>query len=526
MDGTLHAFLDRSMRRFPDRVAIDEPHGTTITYRGLGDLADRVRDRLRHIGVEPGDRVGVYMHKSIDSVASIFGILKCGAAYVPVDPEAPPARCAFTLNDCSVTAILTESRLETALRDELAQLGAAPRILVAPPTSDAADRSKGTALAAMLDAEDAIDRAPTAETVYPSPDDLGYILYTSGSTGKPKGVMLSHRAGTSYVDWCSSVFSPTEADVFSSHAPFHFDLSILDIYLPIKHGARLVLLGESLGKEPLALAQVIAEKRISMWYSVPSILSLLAQYGKLDRHDFGALRVVNFAGEVFPVPQFHKVRAAWPHPRYVNLFGPTETNVCTYYEVPAEVPADRTQSFPIGRSCTNVVCRVVSPDGTTVAPGEEGELVVTGAGVMQGYWNLPAINAQVFLVDDDGTRWYRTGDLVVEDPADGYLFHGRRDRMVKRRGYRIELGEIEAGLATHADVREVAVVAVADPSSGTRIKAFLSVHNGERRSIVQLKQFSATHLPRYMIPDEFGFVDELPRTSTDKIDYQALKAQV
>ncbi|HTE44353.1 MAG TPA: amino acid adenylation domain-containing protein [Gemmatimonadaceae bacterium] len=516
---TLHAFLDRAARRFPDRVAVDEPNGATITYRDLDALTDRVRDRLRHAGVGPGDRVGVYMHKSIDSVASIFGILKCGAAYVPVDPEAPAPRCAYTLDDCSVKAILTESRLATALQIELEYLGPAPRVFSTPATPD------GLPLAAMLDAEDAIALAPTAETVHPSPDDLAYILYTSGSTGKPKGVMLSHRAGTSYVDWCSSVFAPTEMDVFSSHAPFHFDLSILDVYLPIKHGARLVLIGESLGKEPLALARVIAEKRISMWYSVPSILSLLAQYGKLDRYDFSALRVVNFAGEVFPVPQFHTVKAAWPHPRYVNLFGPTETNVCTYYEVPAHVPADRTQSFAIGRSCTNVVCRVVDPDGNTVAPGDEGELVVMGAGVMQGYWNLPAINAQVFLTDGNGTRWYRTGDLVVEDAVDGYLFHGRRDRMVKRRGYRIELGEIEAGLATHAAVREVAVVAVADPKSGTRIKAFLTGQHGERLSVIQLKQFSAERLPRYMIPDEFGFVDGLPRTSTDKIDYQALTAQ-
>jgi acyl-coenzyme A synthetase/AMP-(fatty) acid ligase len=337
--------------------------------------------------------------------------------------------------------------------------------------------------------------------------------------------MLTHRAGTSYVDWCSEVFTPSENDTFSSHAPFHFDLSILDIYVPLKHGARLVLIGEALGKEPVALAQVIAEERITVWYSVPSILNFLAQYGKLDRHDFSALRLVLFAGEVFPVPQFHGVRAYWPHPRYFNLFGPTETNVCTFYEVPGMVPSDRTEPFPIGYCCSHLSCRVVDADGSDVVDGDEGELIVTGAGVMQGYWNLPEINARVFLVDANGSRWYRTGDLVLNDPRDGYIFHGRRDRMVKRRGYRIELGEIEAGLATHPAAREVAVIAIADREAGVRIKAFLSVRNGQRLSLIQLKQFSMERLPKYMVPDVFDFVDGLPRTSTDKIDYQALKAQ-
>ncbi|MEO7458056.1 MAG: AMP-binding protein, partial [Gemmatimonadaceae bacterium] len=215
MHGTLHAYLDHSATRYADRVAVDEPNGATITYRELGALSDAVRDRLRHIGVAEGDRVGVYFHKSISSVASIFGILKCGAAYVPVDPEAPAARCAYTLNDCSVKAILTEARLAGALQAELTALGASPRVLVAPDAGD------GIPLALLVAEEEARDPAPVSATVHPSPDKLAYILYTSGSTGKPKGVMLAHRAGSSYVDWCSEVMSPTEDDVFSSHAPFH-----------------------------------------------------------------------------------------------------------------------------------------------------------------------------------------------------------------------------------------------------------------------------------------------------------------
>src|SRR5262249_540931 len=158
-----------------------------------------------------------------------------------------------------------------------------------------------------------------------------------------------------------------------------------------------------------------AEKQISIWYSTPSILSLLAQYGKLERYAYPALRVVLFAGEVFPVPQLRALRQRWSRSRYVNLYGPTETNVCTFFALPPTTPSDRTQPYPIGRSCPHVRCRVVDSDGRTVAPGTEGELVVTGDGVMQGYWNLSEQNAQAFLTDASGARWYRTGDLVVED---------------------------------------------------------------------------------------------------------------
>jgi amino acid adenylation domain-containing protein len=516
--ATLHQQLDATVRRFPGRTAVDDPGRATLTYQELGLLSDRVRDRLVHLGVVPGDRVGLYLPKSADAIAAIFGILKAGAAYVPVDPTAPPARCAYIHDNCSVRAVLADRQLEPAYRAELARLGKVPPILLL----DMAGPADPLPLTRMLDQEQAADPAPAVPSADPGPDGLAYILYTSGSTGKPKGVMLTHRCGVSYVDWCSAVFQPTEEDRFSSHAPLHFDLSILDIYVPLKHGATLILIGEELGKDPHKLALLIAEKRITSWYSTPSILSLLAQYGKLDRHDYSALRFVHFAGEVFPVPQLRALKALWPHPRYFNLYGPTETNVCTYYEVPREIPADRTEPFPIGKTCEHLECMVIDQDGSVVPRGEEGELVVWGPGVMVGYWNLPEQNAAAFL-EAGGKRWYHTGDLVVEEPNGDYIFHGRRDRMVKRRGYRVELGEIEAGLATHPQAREVAVVALPDRDAGVKIKAFLALKDGVRPSIIEMKAFSMEKLPKYMIPDTFTFVDALPRTSTDKIDYQTLK---
>jgi len=517
--NVLHQTLEDAAQRAPGRLAVEEGEdpASIITYGDLDALSNRVRDRMRRMGVGRGDRVGIYVRKSIDTVATIFGILKSGAAYTPVDPSAPAARNAYILNDCSVRAVVVEQRFEARLRAEMALLGPVPPLLVLDGVGG------GRALAAALDREDLSYLAPATATVVPDPDDLAYILYTSGSTGRPKGVMLSHTNAVSFVDWCSETFTPAEADRFSSHAPFHFDLSILDLYVSIKHGATLVLISEEVGKDPHRLAPLIAERRLTVWYSAPSILSLLAQYGDLKARDLSALRLVLFAGEVFPVKHLRTLKELLPRPRYFNLYGPTETNVCTFYEIPGRIPEERTEPFPIGRACSHLRSRIVDGDLLSLAAAQEGELCISGAGVMRGYWNLPELSARVFLVDDKGVPWYRTGDIVVEGPDGGYIFLGRRDRMVKRRGNRVELGEIEAGLYRHPAVREAGVIALADEESGVRIKAFLACHEGRRPSLIEMKRFCADHLPAYMIPDLFSFHPALPKTSTDKLDYQRLK---
>ncbi len=453
----------------------------------------------------------------MDAVAAIFGILKAGAAYVPIDPEAPAERCAYIMADCDVAVALVERRLVDPLRRALDSAG---RKL---PLRALDFEASSTPLRDALDAWEAEDPAPSVPTAESDPEDLAYILYTSGSTGRPKGVMLTHRAARCFIDWCSAKFSPRPEDVYSSHAPLHFDLSIHDVFVSLKHGARLVLIGDELGKDPLRLAPMIAAEGITVWYSTPSILSLLASHGKMERLDLSALRLVLFAGEVFPVPQLRELTGLLPDPRYYNLYGPTETNVCTYYEVPTPVPEGRVEPYPIGAMCPPLRGRVVDASGRDVRAGAEGELVVAGPGVMSGYWNLPDQNARAFLLDQRDERWYRTGDLVVEEAGGVYVFHGRRDRMVKRRGYRIELGEIEAGLSAHPGIAEVAVVSSAT-DRGVRIRAVVAPRPAAELGVIGLKRYSAERLPRYMVPDAFEFVDALPRTSTDKIDYQALAA--
>jgi amino acid adenylation domain-containing protein len=516
---SLHRLIDEHVRtRGPHPAVIEGSGSGRIDYETLGQLSDLLRDRLTALNIGRGNRVGIYLRKSCESVAAIFGILKAGAAYVPVDPTAPAARNAYVHSDCEAKLVIIEQRFEAAYREELAKLGRPTPLLILLEAVGGGDHLKNAL--ADLDRQSPVPIAPTVDS---DPDDLAYILYTSGSTGRPKGVMLSHRNAISFVGWCSRIFQPRSDDVFSSHAPFHFDLSILDIYLALKHGASLVLIPEGLGKEPLALSRLIGDFRITMWYSVPSVLRLMAQFGKIAENDYSSLRTVLFAGEIFPVAHLRSFKKQVPKPRYFNLYGPTETNVCTYFEIPTEIADDRVDPYPIGRTCENLESRVVDHNGRDVAPGTEGELCIAGDNVMQGYWNLPEQTAKAFLSEPvEKPRWYWTGDVVVEEGDGNYRYLGRRDRMIKKRGHRIELGEIETCLYRHTSIREAAVVALPDDDAGLTIKAHLSVQGGDRLSLIMLKTFCSKHLPLYMIPDAFAFHDNIPKTSTGKIDFQRL----
>jgi amino acid adenylation domain-containing protein len=505
----LHERFERSAEEHTGRVAVIDPSRSSSTsYGELDQLAETVKIDLAEAGAGSGRRVGMYAPKSIPTLAAILGTLKAESAYVPVDVTAPTSRSAAILTDCSVSAIVAERKLVDALR---AAWSSELRIR---EFSAAAEMARLGSDLVLL----------TCGSSGPSSSErLAYILYTSGSTGKPKGVMHTHASAQCFVDWCSDTFEPVSTDRFSSHAPLHFDLSILDLYVPLSHGASVVLIGENEGKNPMLLAPLIAENGISIWYSTPSILRLLIEHGELERYDAARLRLVLFAGEVFAPSHLRRLQSSWPGRRYFNLYGPTETNVCTAYEIVGEVPADRVDSHPIGKPITGDDTIVVDSDGRVVSPGEEGELLVHGGTVMVGYWNRPDLDDRAFHVDDESRRWYRTGDIVRENRDGDYEFLGRRDRMIKRRGYRVELGEIEAALYCHSNVSEAAVVAIPSDDDGLRVHAFLSWGDGALPSTIALKQFCAENLPLYMVPDRFTFLEKLPKTSTDKIDYVRLR---
>jgi amino acid adenylation domain-containing protein len=478
--------LRRSAAAHPDRVAV-RLGGEVVTYAELDARADQCARALAALGAGRGDRVAVWLPKSTEAIAAMQGALRVGAAYVPCDPMAPPARIRTILGDCGVRVVVTtRARAAATLVGELAGV---PALLVddGPPWSQVAAAA-----------------APLADPA-PEPDELAYILYTSGSTGRPKGVCLSHRNALAFVEWSARTLDATADDRLANHAPLHFDLSVLDIYVAFMVGATVVLIPDEAAYAPRQLVELLRAERISIWYSVPTALILMAERGGLLDGPTPALRAVLFAGEPFPIKHLRALRRALPEARLLNLYGPTETNVCTFHEVD-EIADDRVAPVPIGRAACGDTVWAVRADGNVAEVGEEGELMVGGPTVMLGYWGQTLTPH----------RTHATGDIVRRLDAESYEYLGRRDQMVKVRGHRIELGDVEAAIAAHPSVREAAVV-VAGEGMEAQLVAFVSCP-GEAPSLLQLKRCCAERLPRYMIVGAVHAVPELPRTRNGKVD--------
>jgi amino acid adenylation domain-containing protein len=358
--------------------------------------------------------------------------------------------------------------------------------------------------------------------------DLAYILYTSGSTGVPKGIVHTHRSGLSFAAWAADAYGVQHSDRLSNHAPLHFDLSTFDLFASAIAGATTVVLPEATTRLPASLSKLMADERLTIWYSVPYALIQLLQRGGLGARDLSTLRWVLFAGEPFPTKHLRQLMAALPQARFSNLYGPTETNVCTYFHVPP-LPADSDEPIPIGRPCANVEALVVDAADQPVSAGQTGELLIRGPVVMRGYWGQPEktnrgfYRRSAFSQFDD--VFYRTGDLVQQLPDGNFKYLGRKDRQIKTRGYRVELDEIEVALLAHADVDEAAVFAVPDGQGSNRIEACVILKPGVVLTPAQLVEYLARRLPPYAVPAQLSVADDFPRTTTGKIDRRSLQAE-
>jgi amino acid adenylation domain-containing protein len=510
--GLVHERLEASARAQATRDAVVDGD-RSLTYAELDAAANRFARLLRAEGVRPGDRVGLFLEKSAEAVVAIYGTLKAGATYVPLDEQAPAARLAYILRDAGVRCLVT-SAARARDWEPLRAAGAPFETIVVAGADEAPAAPSGVRAVPWSELDSQPAGRPDVET---GPDDLAYVLYTSGSTGEPKGVMLSHRNCLAFVEWAAETVGISAGDRLSSHAPFHFDLSTFDLFAAAVAGATVVLVPREASVFPVELARFIDDAGITVWYSVPSILTMLTLRGSLGEHPPRALRAVVFAGEVFPTKYLARLMDLLPEVRFYNFFGPTETNVCTWYEVPrpsSELPDD----LPIGRAIGGVEALVVDEEGNEVEPGESGELLIRGPTVMRGYLGRPEHTARV-LDDDVPNSLYRTGDLVQQDGDGNLRFLGRRDAQVKSRGYRIELGEVERALNAHEAVTECAVVAVPDELITNRLKAFV-VATGVGEA--ELAGFCRSRLPRYMVPDEIELLAELPKSSTGKIDRRRL----
>ena len=506
----LQHLLTEAAARHPERPAVTSGDAA-LSYEELDRWSTQVGRALVRLGIAPGDRVAILAPKSAAAVTGLYGVLKAGGCYVPLDPKAPGDRLSYVVRDSGAAVIIADEARAAQAAALAADVPGSPPILVTGSLDVAAESDEP------LGGERAIE------------NDLAYILYTSGSTGTPKGVMISHRNSLAFVEWAAAEAGLVEHDRVCSPAPLHFDLSVFDVFSSCRAGACLAVLPEGAATFPVSIATWLEREHISVWYSVPSVLTLLACFGGLQRFDLSRLRTVIFAGEVFPPKYLARLMAELPHPRYLNWYGPTETNVCTAFEVLAGEAGDA--PAPIGKACANTEVFAVTPDGRRVSePGEEGELYVRGPTVMRGYWGQQAKTREVLVANPFRAEYdelvYRTGDLVTVDPGGDYSYVGRRDSMVKIRGYRVELGEVEAALYRHPAIAEAAVLPVPDELLGSRLRAVIAASAAGAEGGELTRENVLDHcrqwLPGYMVPDLVEFRQTLPRTSTGKVDRAGL----
>jgi amino acid adenylation domain-containing protein len=510
----LQQLLSKSAARFPEKTAV-WARGRSVSYRELEERSNQLAHLLRQSGVGKGDRVGLFFPKCVESIISMFAVLKACGVYVPLDPQAPVDRIGYIIGNCGIKVLITQDEKRRALN--VATRESLVRCVI---VDEAKESSNGAGVVPLSALSEFPSSRPPVVTL--TETDLAYILYTSGSTGRPKGVMLTHQNALTFVEWCADKFQITHEDRLSNHAPLHFDLSVFDVYNTIEAGATLYLVTEEIALFPTTLAKFIATHEISVWYSVPSALVLLLLHADLQAEKLKHLRTILFAGEVFPMKYLKQLAGLLPAVELDNLYGPTETNVCTYYKVDRERLASM-DKLPIGIACENTEVFAVSDEDEIVTkPGETGELYVRGPSVTCGYWGDAEKTKKMVVPNrfqpNFEEKMYRTGDMVTVAEDGNYYFVGRRDSMIKSRGYRIELGEIESALLSHPAVREAAAIAVPDEVVGNRIKAVVAAHVSESIQAAELQQHCGTRIPKYMIPEFIEFRESLPKTSTGKVD--------
>lgn len=505
--------------RHPDKTAVRRS-GKGLTYAELETKSNQLAHLLREWGVRKGDRVGFYLNKSLETIIGVYGIMKAGAAYVPLDPFAPPPRLTFVMRNCGIRHLITSEMKLDGVAEMLALDAGLECLIGVSPQPDMMVRT--------VTWDEVFTMPTTLPHVGITEQDLAYILYTSGSTGDPKGIMHTHRSALSFAEWAAETYGLTGQDILSNHAPMHFDLSTFDFFAGALVGATTVIIPEALTKFPANLTRLIESERISVWYSVPYALIQMLTHGNLDKHDLSSLRWLLFAGEVFPTKHLRALMMRLPEVQFSNLYGPTETNVCTFYHVTA-VPPDTDEPIPIGVVCANDEGLIVDGDNLPVTPGEVGELLIRGGTVMRGYWGRPDLNDKGFYrrrVFGEAYEdvYYRTGDLVQELPDGNLKYLGRKDRQIKTRGYRVELDEIEVALLSYAGVEEAAVYPMPDGAGSNLIEAAVTAKEGVVLEVAALVEHISAKLPPYAVPEKIWTLDSFPRTSTGKINRRELQA--
>ncbi len=525
MSDLIHRYVDIWAERSPQSVAAAFLK-QRLSYSQLSCLSNQLAHTLIQRGVSRWDRVGIYMDKSLYTPVAMYGIMKAGAAYVPLDPSAPPERTAGVIADCGITHLIS-AKNKLARLHGLTQSGTVLDTVVGPTKAEANKRA-GQASFSCIGWDQVMASARTGlPDVKILSSDLAYIIYTSGSTGRPKGIMHTHASGLAFARWAASEYALSSQDRLSNHAPLHFDLSIFDFFAAVVSGARTVVIPEDYTKLPASYSQLLVEQGVTVLFTVPFALVQLLLRGMLEQRDLSALRWVLFGGEPFAPRHLHDLMQALPTPQYDNMYGPAEVNGVTHHTLPGPPPAD--QAIPIGPISQISECLIVDADNQPVQQGEMGELLVRSPTMMRGYWNRPDLNALAFhriqVLPEYELRYYRTGDLVREESDGQMLFAGRKDRQIKVRGYRVELDEIETALLSNPQVEEGAVISVPDIDGSQQIRAFAIPKGGSQVEERELMSHLKDRLPWYAAPAQVTLTESFPRTTTGKIDRTTLRAQ-
>lgn len=498
--GLLHdAFMARAKAE-PDRPAVITPE-RTLTYGEIDALSGKIAGFLRSRGAAPGDLVGLVMEKGWEQIAGAIGVLKTGAAYVPVDAAVPPARLRMLLENSRISLVVTQSWVESRTEWPL----------------DVERLS--------VDGEAVRDLSSDSFPCPAMPSDLAYVIYTSGSTGTPKGVMIEHGAALNTVLDVNDTFGVTPEDRVLGLSAFNFDLSVYDVFGLLSAGGAVVLPGPDALREPARWAQLAAEHRVTIWNSVPALMEMLADHLRGDVI-CGQLvvRVVMMSGDWIPVTLPDRIRDVLPDARLCSLGGATEASIWSIsYPITDVDPA--WSSIPYGKPMRNQQMHVLNAALQPCPTWVPGQLYIGGAGVARGYFNDEAKTKASFIRHPvTGERLYRTGDLGRYLPDGNIEFLGREDFQVKINGYRVELGEVEAALLRCGGVRAAAVIASGERQGPKNLVAYVVAEPGTATGPGTISKTLRSELPAYLVPQHVVMLDQLPMTANGKLDKSALPA--
>ena len=532
MNRLVHSWMLESAEHFPAAEAI-RINNNVISYRELQQVVTLVATHIKPVIIEAEQSIGLFMGKCPEAIISIYGISCAGAVYVPLDIKNPVSRIQYIIEQCKISTLITTPEHLDQLRSIISDTAHSFNIIVLTDSDWKSPSDQFRYIPINLQASvAAVTEPPIPSPVFPAfqlstidSSSLLTTLFTSGSTGVPKGAMISHASVNIFINWVVAYFQLTNTDRCISHAPLHFDLSLLDIFATHAAGACVVLVPDNMTGNPKFLTQYLAIQKITVWQSVPSVLVLLLKYGDINKNNYPALRHVLFAGERVSGSLLEKLSIHFGNAAFHNIYGATETNDTFAFSIAAGTSAFP-DPLPIGKALPYVDFMIVDGDNNPVSDNEEGELLVKTPTSMRGYRNSTAasfVNIPVRNSPDESQQYYVTRDIVRMDIDGNLLFCGRKDDIIKTNGYRVNLLEIENLLQTHSSIADVAVIAIHDDEIGNKIVAVFTTASASKPSVIDLKVFCAASLPKYAIPHIFEFSSTpLPKTSSGKTNKQTL----